>query len=141
MLGIKPFFYGLVVQAVYDNGSVYGLDILNMTDDDMKEKFQAGVTNITAISLALGFTTTVSFPHVMMNAFKNMLALSVKTDYSFEAFGADKLRTAIIEGKSLGGPAAPAAPVAAAAAETTKEEAKPVEEEEEDDDMGFGLFD
>eukprot|EP00996_Jenningsia_fusiforme_P001739 NODE_2601_length_1158_cov_443.724977_g2379_i0.p1 GENE.NODE_2601_length_1158_cov_443.724977_g2379_i0~~NODE_2601_length_1158_cov_443.724977_g2379_i0.p1 ORF type:complete len:339 (-),score=83.61 NODE_2601_length_1158_cov_443.724977_g2379_i0:88-1104(-) len=140
MLNIKPFFYGLVVEKIYEEGTTYGREILELTDEDMKKKFAVGLNNVTALSLATGLTTKLSFPHVVMNAFKNLLAVSVATDYTFSEFGMAEVITAVREGRSLGGSAA--APVAAA--KEAVAEAAPaakVEEEEEDDDMGFGLFD
>eukprot|EP01012_Entosiphon_sulcatum_P020521 TRINITY_DN2545_c0_g1_i1.p1 TRINITY_DN2545_c0_g1~~TRINITY_DN2545_c0_g1_i1.p1 ORF type:complete len:337 (-),score=99.26 TRINITY_DN2545_c0_g1_i1:61-1071(-) len=140
MLGIKPFFYGLTIEKVYDNGSVYGAEVLSLTDEDLAAKFQAGVANLTAFSLGLGYTTKASFPHVVTNAFKNLLALSISTDYVFPEFGAADLRKAILEGRAIGGAAAaPAASAAPAAADKPKKEEKV--EEEEDEEMGFGLFD
>jgi large subunit ribosomal protein LP0 len=139
MLNIKPFFYGLIVQKIYDNGSVYGPEILEMTDEIMKGKFMAGVDRVTALSLATGLTTKASLPHVFMNAFKRTLSISLGTDYTFKACDGANLKAAILSGKSLGGGApaasAPAAGKAAAAAPAPK-----VEEEEEDGDMGFDLF-
>merc|ERR1739844_506760 len=39
MLGISPFTYGLVVQKVYDSGTVFDPAILDITDDDLKARF------------------------------------------------------------------------------------------------------
>jgi|UniRef100_A0A7S4LCB5 large subunit ribosomal protein LP0 len=140
MLGIKPFFYGMEIVKIYDNGEVYTRKALEMTDDDMKKMLEGGIANVTGVSLATGITTQASIPHVMMNAFKEMLAVTVGSDYVMESCNGAELREAILSGKGLGGPAPAAA--AAAPAEEKKEEKKVVEEEEEeDDDMGFGLFD
>merc|ERR1712244_96521 len=38
MLGISPFTYGLVVQKVYDSGTVFDPAILDITDDDLKAR-------------------------------------------------------------------------------------------------------
>jgi large subunit ribosomal protein LP0 len=142
MLNIKPFFYGMQIFAVYDEGSVYSKEILELTDEDMQKKLLNGIFNVTALSLATGFTTKLSFPHVVQNAFKNILAVSVSTDYTFKEFNGEELRKAIIEGRSTGpAPAANAAPAAAAPAEKAAPKEEPKKEEEEDDDMGFGLFD
>lgn len=138
MLGIKPFYYGLQILHVYDNGDVYSKEILDLTDEDMKAKFQAGIARATALSLGSGFTTELSLPHIMSNIFKKFLAVSVTTDYTFTACDGEKLKEAVISGKGLGGPA----PAAAAAAAPAAAAPAPVEEEEEeDDDMGMGLFD
>ncbi|WP_411026879.1 hypothetical protein, partial [Salmonella sp. s55044] len=51
MLKIFPFSYGLVIENVYDNGSVFHPSILDITDDQLQEKFLTGVRNIAAVSL------------------------------------------------------------------------------------------
>merc|ERR1712179_223480 len=43
MLKISPFSYGLVISKVYDSGSVFAPEILDITDDDLLAKFSAGV--------------------------------------------------------------------------------------------------
>lgn len=134
MLGIKPFWYGLQILHVYDNGSVYGAAVLNMTDDDMREKVQSGIANIAALSLALGIPTKASFPHVVVNAFKDILAISVGTDYDFKDFKGDELKQSILHGPKPGS-------VPAASATAAKEEKKVVEEEEAEEEAAFGLFD
>lgn len=141
MLNIKPFWYGLQIKHIYDNGSLYGKKVLEMTDDDMKKMIQGGIANATGLSLATGFTNTLSMPHVMMNSFKNLLAVSVTTDYTFTACNGEELKEAIVSGKGIGGPAPAAAAAAAPAAAAAAAPAPVEEEEEDDDDMGFGLFD
>jgi large subunit ribosomal protein LP0 len=37
-LDIRPFTYGLVLVAVYNNGSVFDAKVLDLTDDDLKAK-------------------------------------------------------------------------------------------------------
>lgn len=39
MLKIYPFSYGLVVRQVYDNGSTYDPEILDITPDVLRAKF------------------------------------------------------------------------------------------------------
>eukprot|EP01001_Neometanema_parovale_P007437 NODE_3739_length_1168_cov_376.798086_g3554_i0.p1 GENE.NODE_3739_length_1168_cov_376.798086_g3554_i0~~NODE_3739_length_1168_cov_376.798086_g3554_i0.p1 ORF type:complete len:334 (+),score=94.68 NODE_3739_length_1168_cov_376.798086_g3554_i0:75-1076(+) len=139
MLGIKPFFYGLQIRDIYDNGSVYGAEVLSLTDEDLKAKFTVGLSNVTAFALGAKFPTKASLPYTISNAFKDMLALTLPTDFSMAKGPGAELKEAILSGKC-----AAAAPVASAGAtEAAPAAAKKVEEEEEegDDDMGFGLFD
>ena len=76
--------------------------------------------------------------HSLVNSYKNLLAVSLATEYEFE--GSAKLKEMLANPEAFAAAAAPAAAEEAAApAEEAKEEAK--EEEEEDEDMGFGLFD
>jgi len=141
MLGVKPFFYGMEIQKIYDNGQVYDKKVLEMTDEDMAKMFEGGISQVTGLSLGTGITTEASLPHLIGHTFKSFLAVSVATEWVMESCNAAELREAVLSGKGLGGPA-PAASAAPAAAEAAPAAAAPVEEEEEeDDDMGFGLFD
>ncbi|XP_022765028.1 60S acidic ribosomal protein P0 [Durio zibethinus] len=140
-LGIRPFSYGLIVLSVYDNGSVFSPEVLDLTEDDLIEKFASGVSMVTALSLAISYPTLAAAPHMFVNAYKNVLSVAVATEYSFPQ--ADKVKEYLADPSKFAVAAAPvaadagAAPVAAAA----EEEKKPEPEEESDDDMGFSLFD
>ncbi|KAH6762752.1 Ribosomal protein L10 family protein [Perilla frutescens var. hirtella] len=89
-LGIRPFSYGLVVITVYDNGSVFSPEVLDLTEDDLVEKFALGVSMVTSLSLAISYPTLAAAPHMFINAYKNALAIAVETDYSFPQ--ADKVK-------------------------------------------------
>jgi len=139
-LNISPFTYGLMIQQVYDSGTVFSPEILDITDDDIRSRFMNGVTNIAAVSLAIGYPTAASVPHSIVNGFKNLLAIAAATDISFKE--AETMKEILADPSKLAALAAASAAPAAAAAEEKKEEAKKEESEEEsDDDMGFGLFD
>lgn len=135
MLNIRPFHYGLLCKTVYDNGSVFSPDILDITDDDIVKQFCSGIANIAAVSLAIGYPTTASVPHSLINGFKNVAAVCLEADIDIPQIATIK--------EYLADPSkfAAAAPVAAAVTEEKKEEKKAESEEESDDDMGFGLFD
>jgi large subunit ribosomal protein LP0 len=141
-LDIKPFQYGLVIKTVYDAGSIYDSSVLDLTDEEIINKFTRGVRNIAAISLAIGFPTVASVPHSIIRGYKNVLAIALGTDYSFPK--ADKVKQMLANPSAF---AAAPAPAASAPASGAKKDAKPVKEEkkpepEEDDaDMGLGLFD
>lgn len=135
MLGVKPFAYGLVVENIYDNGAVFAPEILDITDDQLMAKFQLGVSNVAAASLAMGYCTQASVPHSVINGFKNVLAVAVETDISFPI--ADTVKAFLADPSAF----AVAAPVEAAVEETKEEVKEESEEEESDDDMGFSLFD
>jgi large subunit ribosomal protein LP0 len=136
-LNIKPFFYGLQIKFVFDNGDVYGPEVLELNDKVFEQGMKNAITNVAAVSLATGIPTEPALPHVITTAFKNLLSVCLGTEYTFEEFNGKAIVEAVKSGKSLGGAAAPAAAAAKPAAAAAK--AEPVEEE--DDDMGFGLFD
>jgi large subunit ribosomal protein LP0 len=139
MLNIKPFFYGLQILAVYDNGSVFDASVLDITDEILADKFRAGVANIAALSLALGRPTEASIPYSFTSAFRDIISLGLEglKEYSFADL--EKFKKAAAAG--------PAPKAAAPAAPAKKEEAKAVPKKKEpepepEDDVGMGgLFD
>ncbi|CAA3005608.1 60S acidic ribosomal P0 [Olea europaea subsp. europaea] len=140
-LGIRPFSYGLVVLSVYDNGSVFSPEVLDLTEDDLIEKFAVGVSMVTSLSLAISYPTLAAAPHMFINAYKNVLAVAVETDYSFPL--ADKVKEYLEDPSKFAVAAAPstAADSGGALAPSAEEDKKEEPAEESDDDMGFGLFD
>jgi len=135
-LNIKPFSYGLIIQTVYDEGSIYDVSVLSMTDQDIVNKFSNGVKNVAAISLATGFPTVAALPHVLIRGYKNLLSISLTTEYSFPR--ADKVKAILA---NPGAAAASSAPAHVATEAPKKEEKKAEPEPEDDADMGLSLFD
>jgi len=134
MLNIKPFQYGFDILHVYDSGSVFAPAILDITDDDIRAKFCDAVSNVAAVSLAIGYPTVASVPHQIANGFKNLMAIAAATDIEFAE--AAQLKAFLADPSAF----AAAAPVEDVAAEETAAEAQPEEEESSDDDMGFDMF-
>ena len=89
MLNISPFTYGMVVQQVYDSGNVFAPSILDLEESSLLSYFTAAIQNVASISLATGYPTIVSVNHSLVNCYKNLLAISVETDYDFE--GSEKV--------------------------------------------------
>jgi len=139
MLNISPFTYGLVVVQVYDSGTIFAPEILDITDDDLRARFMNGVRNVASLSLAIDFPTAASAPHSLVNGMKNLLKLAAVTDINFKE--AEQLKEFLADPSKFAAAAAAAAPAAAAAEEKPAAAAAKEESEEEDDDMGFGLFD
>lgn len=136
MLNISPFSYGLIIQQVYDSGTVFEPAVLDITDEDLRCRFMEGVTRVAAVSLVIGYPTVASVPHSIANGFKNLLAVAAATEIEFKE--AETIK------EYLKDPSKFAAVAAAPAAEAKEEKAEAKvesEEEEEDEDMGFGLFD
>jgi large subunit ribosomal protein LP0 len=84
MLNISPFSYGLIIEQVYDSGSIFSPEILDIKPEDLRAKFQQGVANLAAVSLAIGYPTVASAPHSIANGFKNLLALAAVSDVDFK---------------------------------------------------------
>jgi len=145
MLNISPFTYGLQIEMVYDSGTVFELAILSITDDDIRSRFLACVSNVASLSLAIGYPTLVSVPHSIINGFKNLLAVAAVTDIDFKE--AKTVKEFLKDPSKFAAAVAAAAPDKAAAAPegaAKKEEAKKPASEDEasgEEDKGFGLFD
>jgi large subunit ribosomal protein LP0 len=91
-LDMKPFFYGATVVQVYEDGSLYPPSILDITKDEVQERFLNGVRRLAAVSLAIGYPTAATLPHSLANGFKRMLAVSLAVDYKMD--GMEKLTSA-----------------------------------------------
>jgi large subunit ribosomal protein LP0 len=138
-LDIRPFFYGIVALSVYENGSVYPAEVLDITQDDLLGRFMNGVSKLRALSLAAKWPSELTLSFQIASGFRKLLALSLATNYTFkesEAF----LKSAATAA------AAPAAAAPAAKADDKKADKKAApkkeepKEEEDDGDMGLGLF-
>jgi len=139
MLNISPFTYGLKIQEVYDSGTVFHPDILDIKGEDLRKKFLDGVRNIAAVSLQIGYPTVASVPHSIVNAFKNVLAVAVATEITFKE--AETAKEYLADPSKFAALAAAAAPAAADKPAEKKAEKVEEKEESEEEDMGFGLFD
>jgi large subunit ribosomal protein LP0 len=132
-LKIRPFSYKMHVKKVYDDGQTFNPEILDISSADILKGFQKSITNLASISLASGYVTKPAIPHIILNSFKNLAAVTFDSDYSFKQ--AEKMKEAAKNAVVAAPTAAAAAPAKAAA----KVEEKPKEEEAADVDMG-GLF-
>jgi len=137
MLDIRPFEYGLQMVAVYDSGSVMDAEVLDMTDDDILSKFAIGIGNVASFSLGLNFPSLASFPHVVMNGYKNLLAIALQTDFVFSQ--AETVKQ-MAENPEAFASAVSSAPTTGGGDEPEKVEEEKKEEEEEDEGLGFDLF-
>jgi large subunit ribosomal protein LP0 len=135
MLGITPFSYGCVVEMAYENGSMYEAAMLDLTDEAILKKYQEGLKTIAALSLRLNIPTVAAVPHSIVHGFKNLLAVSLASDFTFPA--ADKLKQLLANPSAFAAAAPAASQPAKAAAAPVKEE----KQEESDEEMGMGLFD
>lgn len=83
-LNIRPFSYKMNVTAVYDNGQIFSKGILDIKPEDIISKLQKGIRNLAAASLEAGYPNALTAPHSILNAFKNLVGVTMESDYSFE---------------------------------------------------------
>lgn len=81
-LGIKPFSYGLRAVKVFDQGLIYNPDILDLVDEDFEAATMKTLQDITAFSLFSGIPNLGSIPYLLIEEYKNILALALSIDYN-----------------------------------------------------------
>ncbi|KAM3507086.1 hypothetical protein MY11210_007299 [Beauveria gryllotalpidicola] len=139
MLNISPFTFGMGIAQVYDQGQCFAPSVLDVGEEQLLKTLTSCITSIACISLAINFPTLPSVLHSVVNAYKNLIAVAVETEFSWPEIDELKDRIANPDAYAAAAPAAAAA--GAAAAEAPKEAAKE-ESEAEDSDADFGgLFD
>lgn len=117
MLNISPFTYGMNISQVYDGGQTFSPSVLDIKEEQLFAALNSCIQTITNISLATNYPTLPSIMHSLLNGYKQVLAVAVGTDYSWE--GIDELKDRI---------ANPDAYASAGPAETSAEAEKPAEE-------------
>lgn len=90
MLNVSPFSYGLIIKQIFDNGTTFAPEILDITSEVLAEKFKEGIKNVASISLAINYPNAASAPHMVVNGLKKLLAVAIETDVSFKE--AEKLK-------------------------------------------------
>jgi len=136
-LKITPFSYGIDVNLVFNNGFVYGADLLDMTDRDVLNFFAQGLSNLAAIGYEINYPTLAIVPHVIVNSYKNLLAIGVNTNYSFGPV--DELKERIANPQAFAS-AAPAASASAGADVVAAPAAAAAPAEESEEEMELDLF-
>lgn len=95
MLGVLPFHYGLSINQIYDDGTVYSPDVLDITPEVITQRFQEGIKNLAAVSLGINYPCAASVPHMVVNGLKNLMAVALETDITFKE--AEKVKAAFKE--------------------------------------------
>jgi len=147
-LNIRPFSYGLSTLNIYDEGSVYSPKVLAMKPEDLIVFFLSAVKLVAQLSLATGVASEAGIPHYLANAYRDLLALSVETDYTFE--GSRKIKELLSDPEAFARAQAEAAasssaheaPSSTSATAAAEPEPEPEEaKKDDDDDDGGGVGD
>jgi large subunit ribosomal protein LP0 len=83
-LKIYPFSYKMNIVKILQDGAIFDAKVLSLTTSTILSKFKNATKLQAQFSLAAGYPTSASAPHSLLNAFKNLVAVSASTDYSFE---------------------------------------------------------
>jgi len=136
-LNVLPFFFGFKVTNIYEDGTTYSAEILDMTPETLLSKFLNGVSKVAALSLAIGYPTQASLPHIVGNAYKKLMAIALEADLDIPQVKQFKQAAATASAKPAAAAAAAPAPAAAAKAAAPAPAKK---EEPEEEEPVFDLF-
>merc|ERR1712187_481866 len=130
-LNLRPFEYGMEVQKVYQDASVFDAAVLDIKEEVLIQKFMAGIANMAAFSREVGIPTEAGLPHAFGNAFKNVASLVADIDFTFKEVEEVKKFLEDPDAYAAANPvaAAPTTGGGAAAPAAEKKEEKKVEEE------------
>jgi large subunit ribosomal protein LP0 len=95
------------VSKVLQDNAIFDAAVLDLTVDAILAKFKSAIKVQACLSLGAGLPSSASAPHSILNAFKNLAAVSAMSGYEFKEAQALLLAAA---SAPVGG-----APVAAAA--------------------------
>lgn len=129
-LNIRPFNYQAVVNTVYDSGFVYDAELLSLGKGDVLAQLAKAVQRIASIGLEIGIPSIATIPHYIATGYKNIVAISVETDYEFE--GSKDIKAYLKD------PSAFAVAAPAQGGDAKQEDAAPAEEEPEEESQSIG---
>lgn len=135
MLNISPFTYGMSISQVYDGGQTFSPSVLDIKEEQLFAALNSAIQTVATISLAISYPTLPSIMHTFINGYKNVLAVAVETDYSWEGIDELKDRIANPDSYASTGPAA-----TSAEADKPVEEEKPKEESEAEESGEDGQY-
>lgn len=134
-LNIMPFEYKAEVRTVYDAGFCYPSSLLSLGANDVLQQLAKGVQRLACVSLQIGFPTLASVPHLIATAYRNLVSISIETEYEFE--GSKEVKAFLKDPSAF----VVATPTTTTTTTTTPVEEKPnVEEKEEESASIGGLF-
>lgn len=150
-LGIEPMEVGLNIKAVYEAGTIFGKDVLDVDEDAILANLKGCALDAYKLSIGLDYYTEENIAYFIGKASKDSLGLGVGVAYPaaetmqrlFAKANAQMVGVsfALPEDVRPAGLAAVAVPVAESASAAANEEPKKEEEKPvEDAAAGFGSF-
>merc|ERR1719449_355255 len=88
------------VREVYQDGAVFDAAVLDISDDVLMTKFMNGVSHVAAFGREVGIPTEAGLPHMMCNAFKNIVSTIIDIDFS-AGEEADKVKAILSDPEAL----------------------------------------
>ena len=90
-MSMKPFLYGLKVTHVFDGEGMVDPAVLDIDNEDIRACFKQAMGNVAAVGLKIGYPVAPAVPHMFVNAFRNLVALTLETSIDFKQVTVAKL--------------------------------------------------
>lgn len=139
-LEILPMIVGLDLIKAFEEGLLYGKDVLDIPDDYYSTMFAAAAANAQALGVSIAFPTEATIRPLLAKAFREALSLSLEAAYPTSEnidkllAKADSHMLAVASKTGTEDERITARLNAASAAPSAVEEPAPAEEEEEDEE-------
>ena len=78
-LEIYPLEVGLNVRAIYEDGSIFTPDILDVDLEQIMGNFRTAVQRAFALAVELAYPTTATLPQLVHKAYRDSLAIALET--------------------------------------------------------------
>jgi len=140
MLDIKPFTYGLKVTSCWE-GSIFAPAFLDFTEENLFRSIAVGINQVASLSLGLSYPTLPAFKHVVVNGFRNLVAVCLESNYCFKEMEEIKKRVDNPDAYVVTAPVVEKKGKPEVKKEEPKVEVKKEEPEEEEEGGGDGLMD
>ncbi len=150
-LGIEPMEVGLNLKAIFEEGTIYGKDVLDVDEDAMLADLKAEALRSFHLSIGIEYYTKENMPHFVGQAARDSLGLGVGIAYPAAETIKQLVSKANAQGSGVAmtlpeelrpaGLAVAAAPVAAATTESAEANEGKKEEEAAPADAAVGLGD
>lgn len=76
-LGILPMIVGMDLRSAFENGTIYGRDVLDIPEGYYSTMFATAAFNARALGVAIAFPTKETIVPLIAKAFKESMALSI----------------------------------------------------------------
>ncbi len=80
MLGLEPMKVGLDITAIWEDGTVYGKDVLDVDEEQFYQDILSAVQNGTNLSLNAGYITSATAEIALQKAFAEARALAIEAN-------------------------------------------------------------
>lgn len=105
LLKIEPVEVGIKVAAAWENGMIYGSDILDVDVEQYLRNIESAVRQAVNFSLNTGYITSLTAPLAIQLAFWRAKSLAIAANISDKEVIGEALSKAVAEAKALEAPA------------------------------------